>query len=1203
MTGSPTPVNAAPLLYFCRRMRLKQLEIKGFKSFANQTVVNFDADVIGIVGPNGSGKSNIVDSIRWVLGEQKGSELRLDKMASVIFNGTKRKKAGNVAAVSLTFENTKGLLPTEYNMVTITRMLYRSGDSEYRLNGVQCRLKDIRNLFLDTGIGSNSYAIIALGMVDDILADKDNSRRRMFEQAAGISKYKNRKKESLRKLKNTEDDLDRIEDVLHEIDNQLKSLEKQARRARKYRDLKQQYRDLSLLLTGLQLARLRQEYDRVQQEATAAQEAYRTLDATITTLEDRLSFQRQAHADREQALGERQRKLNALTGELRGLENERQLLEQRRQFVSRQTQQLATAISTAAAQTTALTEQLGPLEQQLATVGEELASSNEARETAKSTLEEVRQGHGEAKTALDERLQRQQQEERRAFELEKRRAINGNQIENLRFQIERNEGELDDRRSERASLASALAELADGEQRLRDELSALESQEAERVAALGEAESRRDDYQGKLNQLNRVLDAQRNEHKLTKSLIDSLEGFPESIRFLAKNTKWTDHPRLLSDLLLVEEPYRVAIQGYLEPYLNYYVVDTAAEAAAAIRLLEEQQKGKANFFVLDQVPPTKDRPEAPPPAGGLAAIEVVQVDEELSPLVQRLLHGVYLVERIEAGEPVRTGQTLLAADGRISQGSFRIGGGSLGLFEGKKIGRKKQLELLRKNIGEGEQQASALDEQLRRERDTVQQLRGQRFDRAVQQKQRELSKLQQQRAGQQARLEGFATFFSQTEGRIVQFRQQIADLEASNVQIDDDLRQRARELEQLRQRTEGTDDNFRVLSERLSAASAAYNQENIRYIQLENRLKTLQQELTFRHQRRDELAGQESRNRAELAALTKEARQFDEQEAVLRRNLEVLRSDREEYRATLTSAEQAYAAARGEINQLEDRLRRENRSRQDAQLRTNQLKEKVTDVRFRINAVEERLKIEFNLTLEQLAAVEVEEWTGTVPELELKVDRLRGRIGNYGEVNPMAVEAYDEMKERHSTISQQRDDILDAKGTLVKTIREIEDQATVQFLDAFDRVRAYFIDVFRSLFTEDDNCDLLLLDPENPLESGIEIVAKPKGKRPQTISQLSGGEKTLTATALLFALYLLKPAPFCIFDEVDAPLDDANIAKFNRIVKKFSHDSQFIIVTHNKLTMEAVDSIYGVYTTEHHGSSVLPVRFTELEGSTAFSAV
>ncbi len=313
-------------------------------------------------------------------------------------------------------------------------------------------------------------------------------------------------------------------------------------------------------------------------------------------------------------------------------------------------------------------------------------------------------------------------------------------------------------------------------------------------------------------------------------------------------------------------------------------------------------------------------------------------------------------------------------------------------------------------------------------------------------------------------------------------------------------------------------------------------------------------------------------------------------------------ANRAEYQTTLSSAEQDYFEARTTINNFEDELRRDGRKRQDSQVLVNQLKEKFTDIKFRINGLAERLKIEFNVGLEELGKIETEEWVGSVGDLEVKVERLRGRIANYGEINPMAVEAYDEMKERHDTITKQRDDIVEAKNTLVKTIREIEETATVQFLDAFERVRVYFIDVFRSLFTEDDNCDLILLNPEDPLESGIEIVAKPKGKRPQTISQLSGGEKTLTATALLFALYLLKPAPFCIFDEVDAPLDDANIAKFNRIIKKFSRESQFIIVTHNKLTMEAVDSIYGVYTTEV-GSGVVPVQFTELEGSGSFSAV
>ncbi len=1187
-------------------MRLKQLDIKGFKSFATQTVVNFDADVIGIVGPNGSGKSNIVDAIRWVLGEQKGSELRLDKMASVIFNGTKQKKAGNLASVSLTFANDKDLLPTEYSMVTITRMLYRSGDSEYRLNGVQCRLKDIRNLFLDTGIGSNSYAIIALGMVDDILADKDNSRRRMFEQAAGVSKYKNRKKETLRKLKNTEDDLDRIEDVLHEIAGQLSSLEKQARRARKYRELRTQYRELSLLLTGIRVEKLRIDQARLQQETTEAEDAYRAVDTKITTLEAQLEEARAKHVDKEKLLGERQRKLNALVGELRELENEKQLLQQRKTFVARQSNQLETELTTAATQLEEQTGEIDQLQQQLSAAVVTQQERETTLQQAQAGLDEVRSGHAGVKSQLDASLRQQQEEERRIFELEKRRAINGNQVQNYRYQIERNTADMADRRGERESLQEALRQLKADEAVREAELGQLEQKEAERRAAITTAETNSEHLQTELGRINRTLDARRNEYTLTKSMIDSLEGFPESIRYLSKQSGWTKDPQLLSDLLLVEPAHRAAIENYLEPYLNYYVVATAAEAVAAIQLLSERQKGKANFFILEAIPafgtqePSRNTPP-PPPAQ--PAVALVTVDPPYQPLVDRLLTDVYLVDTEALPDPPLPGQTLLSTDGRYIRRNFTLTGGSLGLFEGKKIGRKKNLQALVKSIKEAETTAAGLEQQLQTERKTLQELRQQRLDRQIQEQQRGLSKLQQQRAGLQARVEGFTRFDTDTTATNERLSGEVETLQLRNTEIEAELAALTQRIDTLRESVSGTDETYRRMSEELSAASARYNQENIRYIQQQNHVKNLERELGFRHNRREEIARQETANRQQLRDLAREARQFEDQEVNLQRNLETLYADKAEYQATLNSAEQAYFAARTSINGMEDQLRRENRQRQDAQVRVNQLKEKLTDVRFRINGVEERLQIEFSLTLPELASIEIEEWIGTVPDLELKVDRLRSRIGNYGEVNPMAVEAYDEMKERHETISGQRDDILAAKDTLVKTIKEIEDTATAQFLDAFDRVRVYFIDVFRSLFTEDDNCDLILLDPEDPLESGIEIVAKPKGKRPQTINQLSGGEKTLTATALLFALYLLKPAPFCIFDEVDAPLDDANIAKFNRIVKKFSRDSQFIIVTHNKLTMEAVDSIYGVYTTEQGGSGVLPVQFTELAGSTAFSAV
>ncbi|HRF41722.1 MAG TPA: AAA family ATPase [Saprospiraceae bacterium] len=303
---------------------------------------------------------------------------------------------------------------------------------------------------------------------------------------------------------------------------------------------------------------------------------------------------------------------------------------------------------------------------------------------------------------------------------------------------------------------------------------------------------------------------------------------------------------------------------------------------------------------------------------------------------------------------------------------------------------------------------------------------------------------------------------------------------------------------------------------------------------------------------------------------------------------------RKERESTLSEAEQAYFKTRGEINQIEDQLRKVGKNRQDAQILINNLKDKFTEAKFDISSVAQRLRIEFEVDINEIINTQKPSDTPQ-EELELRVERTKSRLDNYGEINPMAVEAYDEMKERHDTISVQRDDVLKAKESLLQTMQEIEATATSQFLEAFDRARLHFIEVFRSLFTEDDTCDLILLDPNNPLDSKIEIVARPKGKRPQTISQLSGGEKTLTATALLFALYLLKPAPFCIFDEVDAPLDDSNINKFNRIIKKFSKESQFIIVTHNKLTMAAVDTIYGVYMAEQGVSGVSQVDFREFE--------
>ncbi len=1185
-------------------MRLKQLEIKGFKSFANETFVNFSEDVIGIVGPNGSGKSNIVDAIRWVLGEQKSRELRLDQMSSVIFNGTKKRKPSGVASVSLTFENTKNLLPTEYSTVTITRMLYRTGESEYRLNGVTCRLKDITSLFLDTGIGSNSYAIIALGMVDDILADKDDSRRKMFEQAAGISKYKKRKREALNKLKNTSDDLDRIEDLLFEINANLTALEKQARRAKRYFEIKEKYKELSLLLARIKIDELRGRHKEIQKQLTTNEDQYRQYEVEIGQLEAAVEAERKANLDKEKALSDRQRDLNQLIGQIRGLENDRQMLQQRQQFIEQNREKLELDITQAGERLTQLHSQLEEYRSELNAEKRVEARLEQELTTAEGQLADIRASHGDIKANLDEVVQDQQSFERQVFEIEKQRAINQNQIENYSQQLSRNAQDIETRRHDMDDLDQRLKQLETKDNEARKEVEARELAEEQRQTKVVESENRLEDINRRLAKVNRELDAKRNEYKLTKSMIENLEGFPESIRFLNQNKDWKQDAPLLSDLLYVREEFRVAIENYLDPYLNYYVVENLEEAHRAIQLLGRSQKGKANFFLLDAfdnyMPPAHLVP-----AGAQLAYELVETDPAYRKLCAHLLEDVLLVETEDVQADLPSGDwTILARSGRFIRRQYSVSGGSVGLFEGKKIGRKKSLEHLEVAIAKAEREEQKLSTAYYQEKTELERLKQKRTQNDILQARQVMNQISQQKVSLQTRLENFQSFVDEVKQKDQQLEESIAKLVVENGTFDQDLEKSQFRLAEIKDQIANTDGSFREAAEQLSAASATFNDKNIAFIRQQNRVGALQQELTFRENRLSETQGQITQNRKSLEGSSTEFEQarlnIDKIQEQLQ-GLYVVRQDREK---ELTETEQTYFKARGGINELEDKLRKLNRSRQDAQILINQLKDKFSNIKFEISTVAQRLRIEFSLDVNEFIKSDapIEGGQQDVTELELKVERLKSRIDNYGEINPMAVEAYDEMKERHDTIDQQRQDIIEAKESLIETIKEIEETATIQFLDAFEKARLYFIDVFRSLFTQDDNCDLILLQPENPLESKIEIVAKPKGKRPQSINQLSGGEKTLTATALLFALYLLKPAPFCIFDEVDAPLDDANINKFNRIIKKFSKDSQFIIVTHNKLTMEAVDTIYGVHMAEQGVSAVTAVDFRDFETSGVFNA-
>jgi len=1181
-------------------MRLKTLEIKGFKSFANETVVNFNEDVIGIVGPNGSGKSNIVDAIRWVLGEQKSKELRLDTMTSVIFNGTKKRKSSGLAQVSLTFENTKNLLPTEYSAVTITRMLYRTGESEYRLNGVACRLKDITSLFLDTGIGSNSYAIIALGMVDDILADKADSRRRMFEQAAGISKYKKRKRETLNKLKNTTEDLDRVEDLLFEINNNLVSLEKQAKRAKRFFELKDKYKESSILLAKIKINDLKDRQKDIRKKLQEEQDKYRTYDVELNKLEAKLEAEKKANLDKEKTLSERQRDLNGLIGGIRGRENDKRMLEQKQEFILQSQEKLNVGIQSAKSRIDQLEEDVEHYRSELNQEKRIEVDLEKDLDDAEDQLQKIKDSHGSIKADLEDIVSRQQGLEREAFELEKQRAINNNQIDNHLQELERSNLEIEMREDEIKSIHHKIEEIEVRELEYTQRLESLTQAEEKRLEAINVHEKGLDDLNNKLKKVNRELDAKRNEFKLTQSMVENLEGFPESIRFLNNNKDWKKDAPLLSDLIYVSEEYRVAIENYLDPYLNYYVVQSLEEASNAIRLLSRSQKGKANFFLLDAFSDYNAPMSLFPDT--LQAIDLIQTDPTYYRLCSYLLENVLVTENEDLAAQTVTADnlTILSKSGRFIKRRFSVSGGSIGLFEGKKIGRKKNLEILENAIKKAEREENRLSTSFYTLKNKVEELKAKRSDTDIQIERNRLNQLLQEKVGFTTRRENFQSFVAEVNEKRDQLTAKNVILQEQIKKIEEELGEKMDLVRSIKDQISNMDGSFRDVAEQLSEASTQFNERNINFIRQQNKVGTLQRELVFRENQLKETKNTLITSQLSLTEGSEEIKSVIERIDQLQVELQEAYKERKNRESSLSEAEQLYFQARGGINELEDSIRKSARIRQDAQVLINQLKEKESSVKFDVSSVAQRLRIEFSIDVNQVINEELGQVTDSLDELQVKVDRFKSRLDNYGEINPMAVEAYDEMKERHETISQQRDDIVEAKNSLIETIKEIEETATSQFLDSFNKARLYFIDVFRSLFTSDDNCDLILLEPDNPLESKIEIVAKPKGKRPQTISQLSGGEKTLTATALLFALYLLKPAPFCIFDEVDAPLDDANINKFNKIIKKFSKDSQFIIVTHNKLTMAAVDTIYGVYMAEQGVSGVSRVDFRDFDHKATF---
>ena len=1170
-------------------MRLKSLEIKGFKSFADKTVLNFDEGITGVIGPNGCGKSNIIDSIRWVIGEHKISNLRSENLESLVFNGSKNRSASGLAEVSLTFENTKNLLPTEFNTVTVTRKYYKNGESEYRLNDVQCRLKDIHNLFMDTGVSTDSYAIIELGMVDDIIKDKENSRRKMLEQAAGITIYKTRKREAKLKLDATEQDLARIEDLLFEINNQLKSLESQAKKAEKYFEIKKEYKEVSIELAKAALEGFNITYRDLNTQQQAEVDRRIELETNIAKEEAALEHEKLAFIEKEKALQQMQQSFNEMLSDVRNKESDKSLSAQRLQYLKEREAGLNEFLQKAGGQLQGLHESIRFTTTQIKEDEIKLEEFEGRLEELKNAVEDKRKIFDEKRSGIDELRKENHAIQRQQFEAEKNVAVADTSIQNLQRTIAQIQEEKNHRQPQLVQLEKDKKEKESDLEQKKTDLQQLQEHHEFTKEQILQTQSMMESLRNELAEENRKLDSKKNEHDLLKSLVDSMEGYPESVKFLHKNPNWNHTAPLLSDIIYVKEAYRAAVENVLEPYLSYYVVNNLEEGLQAIHLLDDNKKGKANFFLQDKF---TDFNEHHQPEGTIPALSVVEFDSKYQNLAKHLLGNVFIAQDEQALHN-SNGAVVLEKNGKYVKGKYSLTGGSVGLFEGKKIGRAKNLEKLIKEISAQEIIVTQLKATLQSRHNEVIAFNEQLKENAIRQTQQDINNLTNLVFSLQNKIENLHHLEETSSRRIEELQQQLEDNHDAIANTRDDLDKFNSQLDELTDKMQLIEQDYTLAEQEYNFATATFNDTNLQFTKQQSKVISLQQEFEFKNNQLNELQLQMENSNQQLeeaaASIAATAIALKELEELLVNMLQ--NKDVEERK--LNEADQAYYNLRNLLAEKESELRHKQKSKEGIDILLNEIKDKLTDLKLQLAGMKERLSVEFKVDLD--AIIDEPRVTETpLEELQEKNERMRKRLENIGEVNPTAIEAYTEMKKRYEFIMEQKDDLVTAKDSLMQTIQEVEATANQQFLDTFNKVRENFQKVFQALFTQDDTADMVLVDPENLAETAIDIIAKPKGKRPSSIGQLSGGEKTLTATALLFAIYLIKPAPFCILDEVDAPLDDANVGKFTNMIKQFSENSQFIIVTHNKMTMSAVDVIYGVTMQEPGVSRLVPVDFRSL---------
>ncbi|NOZ56228.1 MAG: chromosome segregation protein SMC [Calditrichaeota bacterium] len=1180
-------------------MFLSKLEILGFKSFARKTVFHFPKGITAIVGPNGCGKTNVVDAIRWVLGEQRAGALRSERMENVIFNGSSAAAPLGMAEVTITLENTRNLLPVEYSEVSVTRRLFRSGESQYLLNGTPCRLKDIQNLFMDTGLTPDAYSVIELPMIETILNGKADERRRILEEAAGVGKYKARRKATFRKLEATEADLFRLDDIIAEVEKNVRSLQSQVRQAERHRELGAKLREKDLLLAGLRLQRILDQLSPLTEQLQQLQRQRERLQGQLELEEAEEESLRAELLEAENNLAELQRLANQRANEAQKLEERLLVLRERRRSaiasaerIQRELNELEVRAKRLEEEREATRQRIRALQKRVSEVEENLRQADEERALAFRRREQARKGYQDAEAAYRklesswnrlsleiEKLQARYTsltEERKRLEnelrsLEERSKKKVQELESLATTLE----------SKREELVSARARLEKATQAraaLQEELERLRAERARAEAELSNVTER----------------AQALRH-----LLQTHEDRPEAVRLLLTDESLKGKIRgTVADFLSAPEDLAGAVEAALGEAAHYLVCDDAGSALEGVSILKKRKGGTISFVALDLLRKlSENRPKVESPGVVAWASDVVSHEAWFAPVAQALLGHVLIVEDWQAAQRVLqkiqdvTPLVVVTRDGLVVHNAGILTGGSSGSsghhllnrrqtleeLERKANSLKKQIEQLNADLAGTEAAMAQAVQQLTEAEKTVSEL-----DRAVhraqidhEQAKANLAELAERRSTLAAKLEDVGA-------QVQTLASQIQELEKERQGLKAKLEAAEKALAAARETAEKAEEAAQI-------SDGSYQQIRYETVRVRTELESLEKQLERLKQESLEVAESRKKRTLELAEMRKQREQTEAAIRALEADLDSALERKESAEEKVEAAQRTYSERKNAVAAQQARIRSVREELEQISERIHQLELEINELRLSSDNLKQRTEEAWHVKLEPVSNPDVD-----LEELEAEVERLRTRLERMGPVNMLAIEEHAKEKERLDFLRSQREDLLEAKENLLETIGQINSTARERFLQTFEEVRKNFTMVFQSFFGGGE-ADLKLSNPNDPLESDIEIVARPRGKKVASLTLLSGGEKALVALSLLFAIYLVKPSPFCILDEVDAPMDDANVDRFINALRKFSENTQFILVTHNKLTMRAADALYGVTMQRDGVSKVVSVKFEDVE--------